>query len=564
MNATKRELSLVALFLSAMAVVYTWPLAAHLTSRIPGGPATVDSLTGLYVLTWGIHALANHPMAFFHANVFYPHPEALAFGDHMFGMACMMAPLQWTLANPVLTYNVGLLLTFVLGGLGMYLLARHITGSVPAGLLAALIYAFSGYRFHQIGQMNVLALHWLPWLFLIGHMYLEERHRRLIYVGAFFFFMQAVSCTFSLYFLFVGLGLAIAGMLYRRRRRFAAFVRKHGYHFAIVGTLTLVAVYPFYHPYLSHDLEQKSFRRTASEVVTGSADLVDLATVTPGSLLGPLLNPHGAARPPLFPGLAALILLVFLALQWRKRRETDDHRLHYYALLGLVACLFAFGPNLNVAGRNSGIPLPYMAAYQVVPGWWGMHIPLRFWILASMAVAVLAAIAYRRLELWAATIPRGPSIVGALLVLAAVELHPRPLELFEPTPPGGPPLVYRWLESTDPEAVVVEYPVASPTGPATVRDAMHQYNSTYHWHAMVDGVAGWVPPLTQTFRERMQAFPADHAMAQLRALHVDYVLVHYDEVPPAERGDLERRVQARRELAFEGRFGDITAYRFVD
>ena len=151
--------------------------------------------------------------------------------------------------------------------------------------------------------------------------------------------------------------------------------------------------------------------------------------------------------------------------------------------------------------------------------------------------------------------------MGALLLFTAIEMHPRPMELYEPTPRGRPPDVYLWLDSTDPEAIVVEIPAASPTGPATVRDAMRQYNSTYHWHNTVDGVAGWVPPLTLTFRQRMQTFPDDRALAQLHALHVDYVLVHRSEIPATELPAFDARLAGRPELVFDSRFGDVTVYR---
>lgn len=563
MNATRRELLFVTAFLTAMALIFTWPLAARLTQVIPGdetangGVQVVGGLQGLYILTWGIHALANHPLQFFHANVFYPHSETLAYGDHLFGIAFTMAPLQWILANPILTYNVAVLLTFIVGGLGAYALARHLTGSAPGGLLAALIYAFSGFRFHHIGSLNVLALHWIPWLFLIGHIYLEERHRRMIYIGAFFAAVQVLTCSYSLYFLFVGVGLALVTMLYRRRSGLAPFLHRHRYHYAVAATLSLLVVYPFYHPYLSHSAEQASFHRGTSDIAGSSADVSDLLNADGGSLLGPLLDGHAPDRPPLFPGVAALVLLAFLLLQWRRRRQVDDHRLHYYALLGLTAGLLAFGPKLTVAGRPSEIPLPYLAAYEFVPGWWGMHVPVRFWALASLALAILAAMAYRRLEIWAAPLPKGPTIVGALLVVTAAELYPGPLPTKRVLPRSGPPLVYRWLESTDPEEVVADIPASAPDGPATVRDAMRQFYSVYHWHRVVDGVSGFTPPLTRAFRERMRNFPDDRSLAQLRVLHVDHIVVHFDELGDARaQAAMEERILDQPGLIFEGRFGN--------
>jgi hypothetical protein len=511
-------------FFLGLAILFTWPLAAHIASRIPGGGEGRDALNGLYVLTWGIHALANQPSRFFQSNVFYPHADPLAFNDHLFGLAVPMAPLQWTLANPVVTFNVAVLLSFVVAGLGAYLLARQITGSVRAGLLAGLIYGYSGFRFEHIGQLNVLALHGLPWIFLIGHLYVETHRRRLIYLATFFTMAQAVSSLFSIYALLLAGSLAFATALYRQSRRHSVLFWRDRIHFLVAIAVMLMALYPFLKPYLNHAVEEwASLQPAAAAVQPG-------ASGPPGLLAALFLDPIGGRRAALR-GATAIALIAFVVFSLLNREHRDEHRSIFYAGLAVVAV------TLTLAFRLPGAAL------------------------ISLSAAILAAMAYQRLEQAAAFLPRGPLLVSVLLLVSALGIYPQPVRLFEPVGRNGPPPVYPWLDSLDSGDAIAELPVPPDGSPGTAGEALRQYYSVFHWHPVVDGVAAWVPAYTRTIRSRLRSFPDDAAMAQIHALRVDHVIVHLAEYPAEARGSLLAQLAVRRELTLEKVFGEDRVYR---
>jgi hypothetical protein len=91
--------------------------ASHLT-RFLGG--------NLYVLD-----------GFWDANIFYPATGALAYSEMLLVQAVQALPVYVLTGNPVLCYNLLFLSTFVLSGLGMYLLVRDLTGDPRTGAARA-------------------------------------------------------------------------------------------------------------------------------------------------------------------------------------------------------------------------------------------------------------------------------------------------------------------------------------------------------------------------------------------------------------------------------------------
>ena len=109
----------------------TWPLAARLTTALSASP---DSLLNYWALGWNFHILPEAPLSLFDANIFSPRPDTLAYSEHLFGIAAVVWPFYVATENLVLAYNVAVVLSFALSGLGMYLLVRELTDNGWAAL----------------------------------------------------------------------------------------------------------------------------------------------------------------------------------------------------------------------------------------------------------------------------------------------------------------------------------------------------------------------------------------------------------------------------------------------
>src|SRR6185437_16801790 len=124
-----------------MAIAYTWPLALHLNSGILNETDAPDAYEQTWVLAWVQHALATNPTQLLNAPIFSPTQGVLGYQDHMTPLAVLLYPVQWLTGNPLVVYNVALILAFPLTALAMMPLARYLCGDGRAAFLAGIIVA---------------------------------------------------------------------------------------------------------------------------------------------------------------------------------------------------------------------------------------------------------------------------------------------------------------------------------------------------------------------------------------------------------------------------------------
>src|SRR5207244_2260828 len=117
-SARRPELLLVAIFFLGAAIVTTYPLIRKMSYALPGGLG--DPALNTYLLAWDADRIAHGLRRFWDAPFLYPHQHAIAYSEHLFGVAVFMSPLQWVTRNAVLVYNAAFLASYVLAGVGMY------------------------------------------------------------------------------------------------------------------------------------------------------------------------------------------------------------------------------------------------------------------------------------------------------------------------------------------------------------------------------------------------------------------------------------------------------------
>ena len=135
----------------ALAIAWTWPLALRpgSTMAAPFG----DPLLNAWILGWDADRLRHGLSGLWTAPPFYPYPDTLAYSEHLLGIAVPLAPIYWLTGNAVLLYNVALIGSFALAGIGMYLLARDLTGRRDAAILAALAFMWCPNRAPQVTHL---------------------------------------------------------------------------------------------------------------------------------------------------------------------------------------------------------------------------------------------------------------------------------------------------------------------------------------------------------------------------------------------------------------------------
>src|SRR3954469_519842 len=278
----------------------TWPLAIGIARDVPGDFG--DPLFTSWVLSWDATHLGP---GWWSANIFAPQRLTLAYSEHFLPQALQTLPIYAATQNPILCYNLLFLSTFVLSGVGMFLLGRELTGSAAAGFAAGMAFAFAPYRMANIPHLQVLSAEWMPFVLFGLHRYFATGRVRPLAGAAAAWLVQNLSCGYYLLFFSPIVVIYIGWELWRRGLwRDARTMMRVAAAVAIVLAFTA----PFLFPYL--ELRRLGFAaRTMAETRRFSADVYAYFTADPNLWLwGPMAQAWPRAEGLLFPGLTTVVL----------------------------------------------------------------------------------------------------------------------------------------------------------------------------------------------------------------------------------------------------------------
>ncbi len=468
----------------------------------------------------------------------------------LIAQALEAAPIVALTGNWIFAYNVVLLLSFVIGGFGAYLLTRQFLPIGPS-IIAGCVYTFSFYRIGQYSTIQIMSGQWIP-LALLALLWLWRRPGwGLALFLAATVSLQVLSSFYLGLFLLPVLAfwlLAIAAL--DGQPRSLAFVRRFVTCLAGAAVLTLLIVLPFALPYFRVHQEFQ-LARTLDDAIGGSATIRNYLTVPPTSVLYgqgflPFLQ-RWATADTLFPGFLALALGLVGLAAGRPRRWS-------LVFLGLTALgvVLSFGPRLHtLSGRVTAFPLPYAVLYSYVPGFQSIRDVGRFGIIATLGFGGLAAGG-------AAVLTRGfgrrwGTILVVILALGvsfetlAIPTRMTPVE----TPDQVPP-VYHWLAQQPDNAPALELPTIEARWldrPQELeRQGHEQYLQIYHWHPTPSGYSGFDPsPFWTVIREARQ-FPDPESTDYFRALGLKYVIFHASQYPPDRWQQITTSLDAARDI----------------
>ena len=190
----------------ATAVVFSWPLALHLSTDLTGPP---DGDTGVYVWNQWVfqHEILEHRrLPFFTGSIFSLSEEAnLSLHNYTAFQNLLALPLSG-LIGVVATFNVVFLFMSVLTAYATFLLARHVTGRSTEAWLAGLLFAWSPLLVTRgMGHFSLVAAAPLAIFLLVlmkadGH----ERFRDAIALGAVVAWAATADAYYGVYCLLIG------------------------------------------------------------------------------------------------------------------------------------------------------------------------------------------------------------------------------------------------------------------------------------------------------------------------------------------------------------------------
>ncbi|GAK49091.1 hypothetical protein U14_00309 [Candidatus Moduliflexus flocculans] len=536
----------VFVFYGLITCLLFFPLLAHLSTHLLDA-ASGDPLLQVWVTQWTIHKLTTSISHYFNANIFYPYPNTFAFHDHMIGLGLLGLPLQLAGQNPILTFNLLLLLSFAFSAFSIYLLTYELCKHRYAAFFAGTIFGFLPYRMAHLDHLNLLSIYWLPLSILFLTRVILARaasFRSLTRPITLFWLCYLLQALTSFNYLFMTtIVIAIYGLsLLAWEWEFDAVIfqralRRDLLPFFFGGCLAMVVLLPLTFPYLKANRDM-GFERTTEEIAGLSATSPNYLAAPENNLLyGNVTKYFRSTSSPypkeqmLFPGLIPLLLAALtFPLCWKKRAAADaPPRGVLRSLWLLMGCAFimSLGPSVVLFGRS--VSLPYAYLYDYLPGFKSMRVPARFGLIVAFCIAMLAAFAIVRIEQHVKSRfrRRGFAILcgTGLFIGLLLEYWPSHLAL---TPYPGTieriPPVYTWLRQQPDDLRIIELPMNSPKN-----QFESLYYSTFHWKRMVNGRSAFIPDGISRLFDEMRQFPSPRALAALQSLKVDTVILHTDE-----------------------------------
>lgn len=492
-----------------MAVLHSWPLASdpvHL-SRLDNHDAELLTWT----VAWVGHIVPRDPLNLFEAPILHPERHTLAFSEHMLVPSMMGAPLQWLGASPVLVYNVLIMAGLALSGWAMYLLMARWTGSVAAGVIAGLLYAFNAHVLTRFVHLQAQHVEFFPLMLyaldrvltapstslpstpLRANRVSSWRYAMLLAAA---FVLQALCSNHLLVFSAYALIVAVAV-------RWRELNLQTWQRLLVAGVLSVIALLPFLWPYYQVDQAQ-GLARDVNVVTQYNAGWRDYL-VTGGRLhFAWWSHVFYEGRTALFPGVTAIVLAAIAIFSGRAMR---DPRARMALAIGVLGVALSFGTSLP------GYPflhqaLPLVSALRNVARWgW----------LALAAFAILAGFGAAALE---KSVPRKRWVLILLGVLVTVEAIRTPVGF---TRFNGIPAFYDRFAG-DSSLVLAEFPFYS--GASVSQNGPYVLANTRYFRPLLNGYSSFHPASFEARGRALNSFPSEVALAELRAAKVTHVTVH--------------------------------------
>lgn len=449
------------------------------------------------------------------------------------------------------------LANLTLDGLAAYWLCRERAGSMAAGLVGGALFASTPLLGTSLdfGQLDEVTVWWVPLYILAlwraldsgGPVWKVGGGRRaaicagLCLVGASlatWYFTAGLVVFTAVFVPLYLLGAGGAGF-----RQYFARLWEAGLKVGVAVGLFLALLSPLLWAMVAERLSGATYMLPALRTtIFNSVDA--LALFAPPRLELPGMNAHNST---VALGYVTIVLAV-LGLAARRRIALP------LGLVLLALLVMSLGPVLQVAGNQTGVPLPY-ALLNNVPFIGASRQPLRFLATAGMVLSLLGAygLAWLLPRVRGANLRAG--VTAGLLLLVALELFNLPRQLA--TTRTGDAVAF--LRSSAEPGAVVELPYDQYSALSLLHQTEHErpvvggYTSRHFPYPFADAAPGLAQlvradPAPLTGEDVLTPPATETAAASLNYYGIGFVVVHKLDLATGRHGALEQVLQA----LFEG------------
>jgi hypothetical protein len=517
------ELPSVAALIGALSLVLTWPLVTRLSNSLPGWP--MDNFAFLYKLWWFRTAVVErHTWPLFDPNSYAPFGFDLGQGEPTL-VNTVPGIVLGTLFNDVAAYNLLMLLSFVISGLGAYLLVKELTGSKLSALLAAVAFAFAPYRMAEMaGHIQLMGTGWIAFAFYFLERTLKTRSGR---DGALLGLSMSLTALSAWYYAYmVGLALLVYALvrvwMLRKETPLRTLLKPGlagGVVFLLLGG---VAAIPSLRLWSMGELTHSA--KAADEFSASPLDYVIPNQLQP--VWGePFMRAHAdqnIIESNLYLGFVVLAIALAGWIIGRRAKLLPNRAGRVWLGLLIVTVILSLGLTLHGPnGQVSGpIPLPGQFLFDWLPFYSSMRAYARFGVLAALAAIVLMGIGWAYIvssgRPWVAHHARWLTLVAMCLLLA--DFWTSPYTYAWGTSRVEPSETAKYL-AVQPPGLIMQMPLASSqSGPLL-------FQEVYYGKPIAYGYDTFEPPPWKAARPALESFPDAGSLDVLQSWGVRYIVV---------------------------------------
>jgi ABC-type Co2+ transport system permease subunit len=545
---------------SATAIIdFVIPLGKHFGDRLLGTALFApDPILNAGILEWGYRSLWSPARHVFEWNAGFPLQDSLAVTENLIGWQLFYTPLR-TLAGPVAAYNLLLLISFVLSGLGAALLTRRLGADRCGSVVAGFIFAFVPFHLNHVVHIQTMAGCYWPFVLYCLERYLSRASvQNAILLVATSVLTALSSLYFGLFLLpVIALYAILCWMLGLHRFRLRTLEGLLG-----AGLACAVLLLPIILPYLRFGSEH-GYYHAKSELVRFSLEALAVVKLPQWLAFwshGPF--PLRKDWTPAFPGVAAsLLALAFLS----KRQTTGEERQRkvILALLAFVCFVLSLGPVLKI---HAFVPSRY-AKWIPLPGkifllYSGIRWPMRILLFSFLFGAIFCGLGFSHLT---RLLNPGRRLLAASAMVLLLFLEYRPQSYYAADSVGlAAPLevseAYPFLATEADRGGVIELPVLDPDGDRTPYLVRYIYGSAGHLRRVVALHGTVIPSLSKNLLGAAEGLPSEASRHFLVAWGVSRLVLHREpsfvDLSPLENNAL---IRAGYRVLFDGKNATVFA-----
>jgi hypothetical protein len=388
-----KKYSLIIVLYAVISIFFTYPLfldpGGSYIEGIAGG--SNDQFLSMWNAWWAkktLFELFSSPMST--TYLYYPEGADLSLHELSIVNGLITVPFQTCLPAPmgvVLGYNVALVFSFVLAGLGAYALCYHLTRDTLASFVAGIAFALAPYRSMHIIHLPLLSTGWIP-LYLLALLNIRKKPNILnAAVGAIAALFMLYSCMMFVYFVFLATLVMVSYWAVCERKEF--FNRQVISSLIVFGALCGLAV-----------ATQVMLVSKAGAAQEQPGEIIEIFSANALGYIVPSMKhmvykPVLSAMAPLdfsgVPGDGTFLGYTLVVLAAVGIVKTRWRTWGLWVVMALFFYVLSLGPSLHILRSTFRIPLPYTLFHNYFPFFSVMRSPGRFAVLVTLSCAIIAA-----------------------------------------------------------------------------------------------------------------------------------------------------------------------------